>query len=101
MRHRSWFHGHDTFIVKGKGCEDALSSAPHGAGRVMSRQQTRSNLTIDDLKSEMHGIEFNASKALIDEASKAYKYIDVVMADSKDLVEPVHELHQLVNVKGS
>ena len=48
----------------------------------------------------MHGIEWRQTNALIDEIPDAYKDIDQVMRDSEDLVEIVHELHQLVNVKG-
>ena len=48
----------------------------------------------------MEGIEYRDSAAFIDEIPDAYKPIDQVMQDSADLVEVVHELSQLVNVKG-
>ncbi len=48
----------------------------------------------------MAGIEWRHDAAFLDEHPDAYKAIDVVMADSADLVEPVHEFRQLVNVKG-
>ena len=48
----------------------------------------------------MHGIEFRATEAFIDEIPAAYKPIDVVMRDAQDLVKVRHKLRQLVNVKG-
>jgi len=48
----------------------------------------------------MEGIEWRHSDAFLDEIPGAYKPIDVVMADAKDLVEVRHTLRQIVNVKG-
>ena len=48
----------------------------------------------------MHGIEYRDTEALVDEIPAAYKDIDVVMADSRDLVAIRHPLRQVVNVKG-
>ena len=48
----------------------------------------------------MAGIEWRHSDAFLDEIPAAYKAIDVVMEDAKDLVEVRHTLRQLVNVKG-
>jgi tRNA-splicing ligase RtcB len=49
----------------------------------------------------MKGIEYRHGEAWVDEIPDAYKSIDVVMADSADLVEVVTTLHQVVNVKGT
>ena len=92
--------GTASYVVKGKGSKMGLCSAPHGAGRDYSRSQARKTFTFDQLKSRMHGIEWRQTNAFIDEIPDAYKDIDQVMRDSEDLVEIVHELHQLVNVKG-
>ncbi len=48
----------------------------------------------------MTGIEWRRTDAFLDEIPAAYKDIDVVMNDAKDLVEIRHTLHQIVNVKG-
>lgn len=92
--------GTASYVVRGKGSITGLCSAPHGAGRDYSRSQARKTFTMDQLKKRMEGIEWRQTTAFIDEIPDAYKDIDQVMADSSDLVEVVHTLHQLVNVKG-
>jgi len=92
--------GDASYVVRGKGDPMSLTSAPHGAGRMHSRTAAKRNFTLEDLRERMTGIEFRASAAFIDEIPDAYKAIDVVMADAADLVETVHTLRQVVNVKG-
>ncbi len=48
----------------------------------------------------MAGIEWRRTDAFLDEIPAAYKDVDVVMNDAKDLVEIRHTLRQIVNVKG-
>jgi tRNA-splicing ligase RtcB len=48
----------------------------------------------------MAGIEWRRTDAFLDEIPGAYKDIDVVMEDARDLVEVRHTLRQIVNVKG-
>ena len=48
----------------------------------------------------MQGIEVRRSEAFLDELPGAYKDIDLVMEQSRDLVEVVHEFRQVLNVKG-
>lgn len=92
--------GDKSYVVLGKGNELGLRSAPHGAGRVFSRSKAKKAFTLDDLRDRMQGIEYRDSEAFIDEIPDAYKAIDVVMDDAKDLVEIVHTLRQVLNVKG-
>lgn len=92
--------GTASYVVSGKGSATGLCSAPHGAGRDYSRSQARKTFTMDQLEKRMEGIEWRQTTAFIDEIPDAYKDIDQVMSDSSDLVEVVHTLHQLVNVKG-
>jgi len=92
--------GARSYIVVGKGCQEALESAPHGAGRRMSRTKARATFTMDDLTSAMTGVEARVRESIIDEHPNAYKDIDVVMANSQNLVIPTYTLKQLVNVKG-
>ncbi|MDR2703912.1 MAG: RtcB family protein, partial [Cellulomonadaceae bacterium] len=93
--------GTPSYIVSGKGNPLSLCSSPHGAGRNYSRTQARKMFTIEDLAQAMGNIEYRHSAAFIDEIPAAYKPIEQVMADSEDLVEVVHELRQLMNVKGN
>ena len=92
--------GTRSYIVRGKGNKVALASAPHGAGREYSRSAARRTFTHEQLREAMQGIEYRDTAEFIDEIPQAYKPIDVVMEDSADLVEVVHELRQIVNVKG-
>lgn len=92
--------GAASYIVEGKGHADALDSAPHGAGRQYSRRAARRAFTQDDLRKAMVGIEYRDTDKFIDEIPQAYKPLDQVMKDSKDLVTIRHTLRQIVNVKG-
>jgi tRNA-splicing ligase RtcB len=92
--------GTRSYVVVGKGNSLALNSSPHGAGREYSRSRARKTFTQDDLRAAMGDIEYRDTEAFIDEIPAAYKDIDVVMEDAKDLVEVRHTLRQIVNVKG-
>jgi tRNA-splicing ligase RtcB len=87
-------------VVVGKGDPVALRSAPHGAGRRLSRAAARRTFTQEDLRERMAGIAWDDSPAFLDEHPDAYKDIDTVIADAADLVEVRHVLRQVVNVKG-
>ena len=93
--------GTASYVVEGMGNEDALHSAPHGAGRVYSRTKARKTFTLEELADAMKGIEYEHSAAFLDEIPAAYKDIDQVMADAADLVRVRHTLRQIVNVKGT
>ncbi|KRC63806.1 transferase [Aeromicrobium sp. Root236] len=92
--------GTRSYVVVGKGNALALNSSPHGAGREYSRSRARKTFTQEDLRVAMGDIEYRDTEAFIDEIPAAYKDIDVVMEDAKDLVEVRHTLRQIVNVKG-
>ena len=92
--------GTASYVVRGLGSVDAFETAPHGAGRRFSRGEARRRFTMDDFDRDMQGIEVRRSKEFIDELPGAYKDIDTVMEQSKDLVEIVHTFRQIVNVKG-
>ncbi|MDT4981240.1 MAG: hypothetical protein QOG07_3119 [Pseudonocardiales bacterium] len=89
-----------SYVVRGKGHRGALCSSPHGAGRNHSRSAAKKLFTRADLDERMTGIAWGESDAFLDEHPQAYKPIDVVMHDAQDLVEVVHTLRQIVNVKG-
>ena len=92
--------GARSYIVKGKGCQDAFCSAPHGAGRRMSRGEAKRTFSVEDLEKQTAGVECRKDAGVLDEIPGAYKPIDEVMANSSDLVEIVHELKQVLCVKG-
>jgi RNA-splicing ligase RtcB len=94
--------GAHSFIVRGKGNEASYQSCSHGAGRKMSRGQAKRQIVGFDFIKQMEGKSWQREHAeeLIDEAPDAYKDINAVMAAQADLVEIVHELHQVANYKG-
>ena len=92
--------GTRSYIVTGLENPTAFASAPHGAGRKMSRTQARKLYTMKDLDAAMAGIEFRRSGTLLDEIPHAYKNIDEVMENAKDLVEIKYVLRQFINIKG-
>lgn len=92
--------GTASYIVEGLGNRLSLNSSPHGAGREYGRNAARQRFTVEELETSMKGIEWSGSAEFIDEIPGAYKDIDVVMEDAKDLVKIRHTLHQIVNVKG-
>ena len=92
--------GTASYVVEGLGNPVALNSSPHGAGREYSRSAARKTFTASDLRTAMEGIEYRDTDAFIDEIPAAYKPIDQVMADARELVSIRHTLRQLVNVKG-
>ncbi|MGA1838904.1 RtcB family protein [Herbiconiux sp. 11R-BC] len=93
--------GTASYVVEGLGNALALNSSPHGAGREYSRSAARRTFTHEQLREAMAGIEFRDTDAFIDEIPQAYKPIDRVMEDARELVRIRHTLRQLVNVKGN
>lgn len=91
--------GAASFIVRGLGNRDSFCSASHGAGRTMSRTEALKTFTIDDHALATEGIECRKDSDVLDETPGAYKDINLVINAQKDLVEIVHTLHQIVNVK--
>lgn len=94
--------GTRSYIVKGLGSPASYNSCSHGAGRRMSRTQARRELTAESLAEAMGDRTWNADRAaaLVDEHPSAYKDIDQVMEDQKDLVQVQHTLRQIFNYKG-
>jgi tRNA-splicing ligase RtcB (3'-phosphate/5'-hydroxy nucleic acid ligase) len=92
--------GARSFIVSGKGNPDSFTSCSHGAGRVMSRGEAKRRFSVEDHVKATEGIECKKDASVLDETPMAYKPIDKVMAAQEDLVDVVHELRQVVCVKG-
>ena len=77
------------YIVRGLGNENALRSAAHGAGRQMSRNAAMKQFTFKDLQDILHKKQITLISAGLDEIPMAYKNIEDVMEQQKDLVEIV------------
>lgn len=92
--------GTKSYIVRGLGNPESYESASHGAGRRMSRGAAKRAFTKEDLAEQTHGVECRKDEGVIDEIPAAYKDIDQVMENQKDLVEVVAELKQVLCVKG-
>ena len=92
--------GAKSYIVRGKGSEDSFQSSAHGAGRRMSRTQAQKAFTPQDLAEQTAGVICRKDRSVIDEIPGAYKSIDEVMENQRDLVETVHTLKQVLCVKG-
>jgi len=89
-----------SFIVEGKGNPESLWSSSHGAGRVSSRKAIKESTNVVDFEVAMRGIKAKVNADTLDESPFAYKNIFDVMLAQKDLVEIVHRVRPLINVKG-
>jgi tRNA-splicing ligase RtcB len=79
------------FIVKGKGIAGSLSSASHGAGRLMSRSAAKNSITNKMIKQELERAGVELLGGGLDEAPMAYKDIRTVMTSQEELVEVLGE----------
>lgn len=86
----------------GKGNEDWNCSAPHGAGRIMSRHKAREVVSLDEFKEAMDGI-FSTSVGAdtIDEAPMVYKPMDEIIENIKDTVDILEIIKPVYNFKAS
>lgn len=92
--------GTGSFIVRGLGNAESFCSCSHGAGRRMSRGKAKQAITLEMHAEATAGIECRKDADVIDESPAAYKDIGAVIAAQSDLIEVVHRLRQVVNVKG-
>ncbi len=92
--------GTHSFIVRGLGNPESFESSAHGAGRRMSRTQARREFDAKDMAAQTKGVICRKDEGVVDEIPGAYKDIDEVMANQRDLTEVVHTLKQVLCVKG-
>ncbi|WP_335937107.1 RtcB family protein [Streptomyces sp. PTD5-9] len=92
--------GTGSYIVKGLGNEKSFNSASHGAGRKMSRNAAKRRFSTRDLEDQTRGVECRKDSGVVDEIPAAYKPIEQVIEQQRDLVEVVAKLKQVVCVKG-
>ena len=91
-----------SLVCIGKGNEDWNCSAPHGAGRIMSRSKARKELSMDEFKSEMSGIySTTVSKETLDEAPMAYKTMDDIVTNIGPTADIVNVIKPIYNFKAA
>ena len=92
--------GARSYIVEGLGSEESFCSSSHGAGRKMSRTEAKKHFSVDDLKKQTNDVVCRKDEGVLDEIPSAYKSIEEVMANQSDLTRTLHELKQVLCVKG-
>lgn len=86
----------------GKGNEDWNCSAPHGAGRIMSRSRAKENISLEEYQKSMNGIyTTSVSSSTIDESPMAYKPMEEIIENIKDTVEVSKIIKPVYNFKAS
>lgn len=91
-----------SLICVGKSNPDWNYSAPHGAGRIMSRGQAKENIKMEDFKESMEGIFSTCVKeSTLDESPMAYKPMDEIIRNIKDTVEIVDVIKPIYNFKAN
>jgi tRNA-splicing ligase RtcB len=91
-----------SIIATGKGNADWNRSAPHGAGRLMSRKQARRSLSLEEFRKSMDGIYTTSlSMDTLDEAPFAYKPMDEIIDNIQDTVEINKILKPVYNFKAA
>jgi len=93
--------GSTSYIIEGLGNEESFSSCSHGAGRKMGRNEAIRSLNLEEEQKKMEGIIHGLrTKRDLEEAPSAYKNIDEVMENQKDLVKIKVSLKPLAVIKG-
>jgi tRNA-splicing ligase RtcB len=86
----------------GKGNDDWNQSAPHGAGRIMSRMEAKETFKLDDFKESMKDIyTTSVSENTLDEAPFVYKPMQEIIDNIQDTVEIVKIIKPIYNFKAS
>ena len=89
-----------SLLCVGKGNSDWNYSAPHGAGRIMSRSQAMASLNVDNFKKSMEGIySTSVMNSTLDEAPMVYKPMQEIMDNIKDTVDIIDILKPVYNFK--
>lgn len=87
-------------IAIGKGEKEFNYSAPHGAGRLMSRREALNTLSLKDFKESMKEIySTSVSKDTLDEAPFVYKPIEMILENIRDTVEVEKIIKPIYNFK--
>lgn len=91
-----------SLLCVGKGNEDWNCSAPHGAGRIMSRSKARESISMESFRESMTGIyTTSVCESTIDESPMAYKSMNEIINNIKDTVDILDVLKPVYNFKAS
>ena len=91
-----------SLLCVGKGNEDWNCSAPHGAGRIMSRNKARESISMESFRESMTGVyTTSVCESTIDESPMAYKPMDEIINHIKDTVDILDVLKPVYNFKAS
>jgi len=91
-----------SLICIGKGNENWNFSAPHGAGRIMSRTAAKEKITLTEYQKSMQGIySSTVNKSTLDEAPFAYKPMEEIIANIDDTAEIIRTVKPLYNFKAA
>lgn len=89
-------------LARGKGNADWNYSAPHGAGRIMSRTEAKEVLDLEQFKDDMKDVfTTSVGRSTIDESPRAYKQMDEILRNIEDTVDVMKILKPLYNFKAS
>ena len=89
-------------LARGKGNQEWNFSAPHGAGRLMSRMKARETLNLEAYRKTMEGIyTTSVNESTLDEAPMAYKSLDDILDVIRDSVDVIEVLKPIYNFKAS
>ena len=89
-----------SLICTGKGNPDWNYSAPHGAGRIMSREQARETFSLEDFKKSMIGVfSTSVNTFTLDESPMAYKSLNDIVSQIDDTVSINEILKPVYNYK--
>ena len=91
-----------SLICTGKGNDDWNQSAPHGAGRLMSRAAAKQSFTVSEFKKQMSGIyTTSVNQGTLDECPMAYKQMDDIVNNISDTAEIQEIIRPIYNFKAS
>ena len=91
-----------SILATGRGNEDWNYSAPHGAGRLMSRTKAKNTLSMEEYREVMEGIyTTSVNEATLDEAPMAYKSLDDIIGVIRESVDITEVLKPVYNFKAS
>ena len=91
-----------SILAIGKGNPEWNQSAPHGAGRLMSRRKAKETLNMDEYHHEMQGVyTTSVNPSTLDEAPMAYKALEDIVAVIDDTIEIIEIIKPIYNFKAS
>ena len=89
-------------LAIGKGNSEWNYSAPHGAGRLMSRTKAKENLSMDEYRKAMEGVyTTSVNEATLDEAPMAYKSLEDIIDVIKESVDVIDVMKPIYNFKAN